>query len=127
MVKRSLLPVLVGLIAVLSACKSTDPSPADVTGTWHGTSAEGWSLTMTLAQSGRTVSGTGSFVGQGTYSMTAEGGVSGNELQISLATPGYFAITYSGTVNGNRIAGVVNESGFDNMPLDVSRPVRRGP
>lgn len=116
---------LVCIVLVLGACKSTDPTPIDVTGSWSGANTElGWTLTMTLAQSGNAVTGTGSLLG---HPLTIRGGVAGATISVGLASPGYFAATYSGTISGNDIAGTVNESGFDNMPLDVSRQVRRGP
>lgn len=120
--RRTFLVGLVCAALTMGGCKATDPA-IDVTGSWSGTGG-GWTLKMDLVQSGHTVTGTGVLSGGGTYDLTVSGGVAGSTLNVSLAQPRYFAATYSGTINGNDITGTLNESGFDNLSLNESRPMR---
>ena len=84
-----------------SSDSSTSPStPVDVTGVWT-MNAEGiMTLTLTLTQTGMTV--TGNSV---PYAGTIAGEVNGSTIVFAIAFTDLQTTTFSGTVNGNSMSG----------------------
>jgi hypothetical protein len=87
MVQRVTLPLLGLLIAMLAGCAgSKSPSasvtaPADVNGTWTGSTTTGArTMTMQLKQTGTSVTGT--LTGAGTLDGPIEGTVDGNTIRL---------------------------------------------
>ena len=86
LLKRAMLPILGALIATLAGCASSQPAasvptPADVSGTWMGSTVRGAStMTLVLNQTGTNVTGT--FTGAGTIDGPIEGTVEGNTIRL---------------------------------------------
>jgi hypothetical protein len=112
------------LAVALLACggDSTAPKLTDVTGAWTGTSG-GVSMSLTLVQTGTTVTGSGNLTGGTTaIAVTASGTYAPPNLSLTLQSPGYQPINYAGTLaNPDLINGTLNGSGFTNIALPITK------
>lgn len=107
-----------GMLVVLCACvllaasfiamgcssssdSSTSPSePVDVTGVWSMNADGFMTLTLTLTQSGTTVTGTST-----PYEGTITGDVSGSSITLTIVFSDLQTTTFTGSVNGNTMSG----------------------
>ena len=114
MLKQTAVPLLGLLVVVFAGCASSESSkmaampPADVNGTWTGSSALGASTyTLVLKQTGAKVTGTlsGADVNDGPI----EGAVEGNTVRLWVAS-GYGISTPSLIVKGDQITGIFRET-----------------
>lgn len=109
LLKRAMLPFLGVLIAMLAGCASSQPAasvptPADVSGTWMGSTVRGASaMTLVLSQTGTNVTGT--FTGAGTIDGPIEGTVEGNTIRLRERSG--FGASPTLNVKGDQITGVV--------------------
>lgn len=112
---------LVALV-LLAACGGggTEPEPS-VAGRWTG-SAAGGAFVLTLAQTGRTVSGSGTVESEGVQSFAVSGTVTGRgeNAAVSLSFTGdqVFPMTYAGELaSAARIVGTLTSDGGDRIAL----------
>jgi hypothetical protein len=115
-------------LAVLSAAllgaggcdKSTEPVPV-ISGSWSG-SASGVSVTLSLTQSGESVSGNGSMSGpSGAAALGVTGTFSNPNFSLTVSSPGYEDFNFAGTLSGNSMTGVINGSGFNEVGMTMTR------
>ena len=114
------------LIAVAASlgCGSDLLGPVQtVDGNWTGIQ-NGYSMSLSLAQTGTTVTGTADFIGVGG---AAEGAVSGTfvypTLTLTITIPNVDDVSYKGTMSTTqaKIFGSLNGSGFNNLEIDVHK------
>jgi hypothetical protein len=123
------------LLAVLTGCQSgLEPEPIpSATGIWAGIGSQGFvffDLTLALSEDhvGR-LTGTGRLapVAQGAglqaYDFVIRTGAHGHpDILVSLMTPNRIDVNYSGRfVEADRIEGFMNGSGFNNLPVTMTR------
>jgi hypothetical protein len=111
-------------ITVSLGCGSDLLGPVQtVDGNWNGIQ-NGYSMSLSLAQTGTTVSGTADFLGVGG---AASGVVSGTfvypALNLTISIPNVDDVNYKGTMSTTqaKIFGNLNGSGFNNLELDVHK------
>lgn len=112
--RRLVLAGLVGLIGGCGGASPAAPSQGSVAGTWKGTMASGptapaSAVTVTLSQSGGTLSGSWSFAApEGPASGSLTGGAIGALVALTLvpALPTQCPYTINTTVSGARMTGV---------------------
>jgi len=124
-IRRSL--VLTALLSALAVgCKDSTSSGPMVDGRWYGyasTSGLAFSLSLTLTQSGESVTGTGSLA-SGVYggTVTVTGTHRYPSLSITLSAPRYYPAYYRGTLeNANRIVGSLTGSGFQAVGMILNK------
>ena len=116
---------LVLLLAVvpLAACghdKSTGPAPT-LAGRWVGTFSYG-TMSMTLTQSGQVVSGSATMTGGGSsMNFGVSGYLHNPNLTLALTESGYYDVTLTGTLSGDKITGQLNDSGFSGETVALTR------
>jgi hypothetical protein len=122
--------------AVFAACGDEAPTEPEteypsVTGSWLGTGASGinffdLSLNLTQTSSGR-VTGTGRLQhvvpNQPSFDFQIRWGAYGYpDILVTLATPNRVDVSYGGRlIDENRIEGLMNGSGFNNVPITLTR------
>jgi hypothetical protein len=113
MLRKATLPLLGLLIATLAGCAgSRSPSasvatPADVSGTWTGSTTTGArTMTLQLKQTGTNVKGT--LTGAGTLDGPIEGTVDGNTIR--LREKSGYGSTPTLNVQGDRITGNLGDT-----------------
>jgi hypothetical protein len=111
-------------IAATLSCGSDILGPVQtVDGNWTGLQ-NGYSMSLSLTQSGTAVTGIADFAGVGG---SAEGTVSGSfvypTLDITITIPQLADVSYKGTMSTTqaKIFGQLNGSGFTNLELDVHK------
>ncbi len=102
------LPVTL-MVAMAAACGTTPTQPVD--GSWQAAmTIPGVGRTMTLAQHGADVSGTGTWTGEAinppSGALTVTGTASGSQVTLTFRYDNGRATTFTGTVLGQRLAGV---------------------
>ncbi|HMJ58844.1 MAG TPA: hypothetical protein VK467_06890 [Gemmatimonadales bacterium] len=112
-------PLFAVLITTLlsAACGKDGPGPnGPLTGDWEGLSGQE-TITMTLTQSGGTISGTGFiYNGQAATTLTLTGTHASPYVNMHFAPANYVAWDFSGRLaSGDSLAGVFNGSGFTNF------------
>ena len=121
---------------ILAGCgdeSATEPEPEypTVTGSWIGTGSAGinffdLSLELTQAASGR-VTGTGRIQhvvpNQPSFDFTVRWGAYGYpDVLVTLYTPNRVDVSYGGRlIEDNKIEGLMNGSGFNNVPITLTR------
>lgn len=126
--QRSFVLVL-ALTVLTTGCGGGDsqgPDRPSLDGTWLGGTVSGsftFQITMTLAQDGDQITGTGTITGTGpTCGVSIDGTRSGTAIALSITCPGFQPIGFSGeqhsrsTING-RVAG----SGLPTTSFDLIR------
>jgi hypothetical protein len=112
---------LVAIVASLG-CGSDILGPVQtVDGHWTGLQ-NGYSMGLSLQQSGTTVTGSADFIGVGgSASGTVEGTFVYPTLDITIVLPGLQDVSYKGAMSSSqaKIFGQLNGSGFNNLELDV--------
>jgi hypothetical protein len=118
---RHALPALaLGFLLVAGCDKSTAPEPV-ISGSWSG-SGGGMSVNLSLTQTGTSVAGNGSLSGSGgAVSLTATGTFTNPNFSLTLKSPGYEDVNFSGTLNGNSMTGIMNGSGFNQVGMTLTR------
>jgi hypothetical protein len=131
MIVLTRLILLVSVILILavggfSGCSKSDPvsvppliQPPSLAGRWDIVGSGGFAMTMQNKQRGVAIEGSVSAASGGS---TIVGSVYGNcaypNVSLTLTFPGYYAIKFSGTLQGaSSLSGVLNESGFSNFPV----------
>lgn len=109
----------------VTACGDDSPTgPAEVSieGTWTG-SIEGGTFTLTLAQQGSDITGSGNISATGgSASLNITGTRSGANISLVMTSSGFEDLNYSGTIqNATTINGTLNGSGFQNEPLTLTK------
>jgi hypothetical protein len=134
-VHRVALALLVAL--TLSACGDTtevEPPPPEISGSWAGIASAGfnnfWDLTLSLTEeaSGR-ITGTARLEpvvpqqGLSAYDFQVRWGAYGYPaVLVALATPDRVDVNFSGeVVHHDSIDGLMNGSGFNNVPVTLIR------
>jgi hypothetical protein len=124
------------LISTLTACQTylePEETVPTATGTWSGVGAAGFTLfelTLSIAEEdfGR-VSGTArlSSPGRPTFNFVVRNGAHGHpDLLLSLAAANVVDVNFSGRfVEFDRIAGMINGSGFNNALVTINRAQAR--
>jgi hypothetical protein len=127
---RSVVLIAAAVAGVIWAgCQSSSgPSNPRLTGTFSGSSpccgGGTMTLTMSLTQTGTTVSGSGTWTTPNTtQAMTIAGTMNFPNLSLTLTTPGFNPMVITGTLNqaGNQISGAINGSGFNNAAITFSK------
>jgi hypothetical protein len=117
---------LLALVAIVASfgCGSDILGPVQtVDGNWTGLQ-NGYSMSLSLSQTGTSVTGTADFLGVGG---AASGTVSGTfvypALNITITFPSVSDVNYKGTMSESqaKIFGQLNGSGFTNLELDVKK------
>jgi hypothetical protein len=117
---------LFALVAIAASlgCGSDILGPVQtVDGTWSGIQ-NGYSMSLSLTQTGTTVTGVTEIVGIGG---SAAGTVSGTfvypTVNITLSFQSVPDVTYKGTMSDSqaKIFGQLNGAGFDNLEIDVRK------
>jgi hypothetical protein len=120
------------LISTLTACQTyLEPEDAvpTATGTWSGLGAAGFTifeltLSITEGEFGR-ITGTGRLTSPGrqTFDFVVRNGAHGHpDLLLSLATANFVDVNFSGRfLEIDRIAGMINGSGFNNALVTINR------
>lgn len=120
--------VLASLL-LLAACETIDPNYGGVQlpdvysarGTWRGTSGS-VSLNLTMKESEGNVTGDGKITsGSKTVAVTAAGTNIGNAIKLVMSAPGYADVSFRGDVARTTIAGFLNDSGFDEVPITLTK------
>jgi len=102
-VMKRIMLVFLGLSIVTLVGYANAQSPADVTGTWTGSTATGAStLTLVLKQEGKNVTGT--LAGAGTEDGPVTGTVDGNTIRLQNSRGG----TPSLNVKGDQMTGMLS-------------------
>ena len=111
-----------GLIACGGDASTAPNASLNPTGTWRGTS-NGYTLSLTLVQTGSTVTGSGQLTGSiGSLAITTSGTFVAPNVSLTLNTQGYLPMNYAGPMaNGSTINGTLNGSGFTNVTIPLSK------
>lgn len=111
-------------LAAVVACSDTPLAPVQtVDGSWAGL-ANGYSLSLVMAQSDTIVSGSALIA---SVASTTQGTLAGTfvypTLHLTLDFPGFQPVTYDGTMSqaSAKIFGFLNGSGIDSVEVDVSK------
>jgi hypothetical protein len=109
---RSTILVL-GVALSMLACGGSDTTapPPTVNGTWLASGA-GASISLTLADVGGIVSGSGQLVEAATYPLSITGSDVGATFNLAITSPGQRSPTFIGTVNATTMSGMYTTSGF---------------
>lgn len=111
------------VLAASLGCGSDILGPVQtVDGHWSGLQ-NGYSMGLSLTQSGTTVTGQADFAGVGgAASGTVQGTFVYPTLDITIVLPGLQDVSYKGTLSSSqaKILGQLNGSGFTNLELDVA-------
>jgi hypothetical protein len=123
-------------VATLAACSEDSPIEPDpeypsISGSWIGTGSAGINffdliLELTQAPSGR-VTGTARLQhvvpNQPSFDFTIRWGAYGYpDLVVALYTPNRVDVSYGGRlIDDDRIEGLMNGSGFNNVPITLTR------
>jgi hypothetical protein len=111
------------LIAALAACGG-DPSEPKLTlsGTWAGL-LEASTIRLTLSQAGTDVTGAGTVVaGTTSIPLMAVGTVSkGSSFALTVSSPGFSPLNFSGTFGKTTMTGTINGSGFTNAAVTLTK------
>lgn len=79
-------------------------------------------MSLTLSQTGTSVSGTGSISGGGnTIPLTASGTYVAPDLSLTLSSDGFQPTSYTGSLSHGTITGTLNGSGFNNASMTLTR------
>ena len=112
------------VIAATFGCGSDILGPVQtVDGSWTGLQ-NGYSMALSMTQTGTAVTGTADFIGVGG---AASGTISGTfvypTLDITITIPSVTDVSYKGTMSTTqaKIFGHLNGSGFNNLELDVHK------
>jgi hypothetical protein len=111
-------------LATLAACDSFDPLVDNtVTGTWRGSTASNQAFVVTMQQgSGSIVAGSGTVTAAGASRNLSVSGTFNSPTFGSTFTPtGAAAITYTATVEGKSMVGVLTGGGFNGEGLALLR------
>ena len=97
------------LIAIVAACGTAPTQPVD--GAWQAAiTIPGVGRTMTLAQHGTDVSGTGTWTGEAinppSGALTVTGTASGSQVTLTFQYDNGRTTTFTGNVLGQRLAGI---------------------
>ena len=115
------------LLCILAlACGGTGSgTPAgSVTGTWNSSSGlPGSGITMTLTQSGSTISGSGtqSVEAGASRSFTVTGSINGDQVTLGITYSDQSTATFQGTLSGNSMSGVWTPQGGTATPASFTR------
>lgn len=107
-------------LTIIGCDKATEPTPV-ITGSWSG-SGGGISMNLSLSQSAGSVTGNGSMSSSGgAIALTTTGTFTNPNFSLTLKSPGYEDVNFSGTVSGNSMTGVMNGSGFNQVGMTLTR------
>jgi hypothetical protein len=102
----------------------TEPKPT-IAGTWTGnviTANSSSSVTLTLQQSGTSLTGNGAWIGTtGTAALTVSGTFTAPSMSLTIGSPVYDPINFPGTISGRMMTGTMNGSGFVNTSVTLTR------
>lgn len=92
-----------------------------VTGSYSG-SSQGLTLSMTLTQSGTSVSGSGQIIAGEVYPVSVSGSFNAPNVNLTLANPQLAPITLQGTVSndGRSINATLNGAGLENLAITLN-------
>ena len=117
--RRSFLSLL--LAAAIAGCGGSTSPKSNVNGSWSGSSG-GISMSLTLSQSGTSVTGSGQISGGGnTIPLTASGTYVEPDLSLTLSSAGFQPTVYAGSLSHGTITGTLNGSGFTNQSMTLTR------
>lgn len=115
--RARLLPVL----ALLAACGGDSNAPEQtMTGTWRGTVSSA-TMTLSLSQSGRDVTGNGTLIGASTVALTVSGTATLPAFSMTLASGGFQSINFAGQMGTKTLTGTLNGSGFTNDAVTFTK------
>lgn len=123
MKRRSRAALVVLVAALLSACGgSTSPQQLTVDGNWLGTTG-GQTLSISLASSGQSVSGTGtiSAAGSASYPVTISGTFVVPTLAVAMTSAQHPSTSLAATLGGGVLAGALNGNGFADAAIVLNR------
>ena len=109
--------------AMLAACgDSTAPAPT-VDGTWTGQTGSQL-FTLTLNQSGTSVTGSGTVTNTptGTRALTVVGSFNAPTLTATLSSGSIQPINLTASVNGKAMTGSLSGSGWNGEAITLNRP-----
>lgn len=120
--------LLVLLALALPACGSDNgPTRIEAEGQWSGSMQHNdgsplGTMTLTLSETGGTVTGTGN-VNDGTtsYAFTITGTYAPPNLSLTLSSQAFNDMNLTSTVGETSLTGVINGSGFVNTPITLTR------
>lgn len=120
--KLLMLAVLTTLFAAGCGDDPTGPGDASIDGTWQGSSS-GLNVTMTINQSGSSVSGSGNISGpNGSIASTVSGNRSGADLSLTLSAQGYEPSNFTGKiVSATTITGSLTGSGLTDFSITLNK------
>ncbi len=115
------------LATLLAACSSSSTAPkvnASIAGSWTGTSATGFGIAFTITDSAHIVAGNGTMSATGltTLGLTINGTHTDTTFSLNLVNTSFQTAFYTGVVHSNQLIGVLNNSGFSNEALTMTRP-----
>lgn len=91
------------------------------TGGWSGNNS-GITLSVVLAETGGTVSGSGTLAGTTSLAVTVAGTHAHPTLSLTFAAPGFQPSVFIGSYTAsNTVSGTINGSGFVNFPMTLTR------
>lgn len=112
--------LIAAMASFFIACSEDEENPVvppkrTVTGSWTGTISVGGTMTLNLAQSGSTVTGTG-FITAGSFNQACtvpSGTCNDPDISLIIAIQGYQDVSYTGKFTADNIhKGNLNGSGF---------------
>lgn len=110
--------------AALFSCSDSPTGPAEVNieGTWTG-SVDVGTFTLTIAQDGSDLSGSGNVSNEGgSIALNFTGTRSGTSISLNITSSGFQDLDYSGTIQSStRITGTLHGSGFQGESLTLTR------
>ncbi len=112
------------LLASCGGGDKTGPTPIEVQGTWQGSLTDGSNATisLTLAETAGTVTGSGNLATSATaIAVTVTGTYAEPHVSLTLAAPGFNNTNLSATVGETSMSGTLNGSGYVNAALTLTR------